>query len=396
MIELSRHIEMMLLENDCVVVPDFGGFIAHYQPARYVEEEGIFLPPLRTVGFNPQLTMNDGMLTQSYMQAYHTDFPDAARKISIKVEEIQEKLYNEGKITLQGIGDLYYNIRGEYEFHPQEGGILSPSLYALDSLKMSLLAEMEWAEEAIPAVVVEEKPGYTLPVQPKKEIRLNPRWLSNAVAVAVAAVLFFFLSVPVENTYVEQGNYASLGTDCLFDAIRSQSVATNLMDIPAPVVPQQKTIKPVAVKVEKVLPAKESAPAKPATVAMNEKPEPKVEVQPEAPKANAVKTTASKASAPKAVTPKAESKKEAPKKAVKPASKGKYRIIVSSLPTASDAQQMVRKYHQQGYTDASVVEGNGRFRIALYSYSDKNAAYQKLESLKKEEAFKSAWMLSAK
>ena len=91
-----------------------------------------------------------------------------------------------------------------------------------------------------------------------------------------------------------------------------------------------------------------------------------------------------------------ESKKEAPKKAVKPASKGKYRIIVSSLPTASDAQQMVKKYHQQGYTDASVVEGNGRFRIALYSYSDKNAAYQKLESLKKEEAFKSAWMLSAK
>ena len=395
MIELSRHIEMLLLENDCVVVPDFGGFIAHYQPARYVEKEGIFLPPLRTVGFNPQLTMNDGMLTQSYMQAYHTDFPDAARKISIKVEEIQEKLYNEGKITLQGIGDLYYNIRGEYEFHPQDGGILSPSLYALDSLKMPLLAEMDMVEEVVPAVMVEEEPTYTLPVQPKKEIRLNPRWLSNAVAVAVAAVLFFFLSVPVENTYVEQGNYASLGTDCLFDAIRSQSVATNLMDIPAPEVPQQKTIKPVTVKVEKVLPAKDVVLAKPVTVAKNEKPETKAEVQPETPKP-AVKTTTSKASASKSVNPKAESKKEATKKAVKQTDKGRYRIIVSSLPTASDAQQMVKKYQQQGYSDASIVEGNGRFRIALYSYSDKNVAYQKLESLKKEEAFKSAWMLSAK
>lgn len=396
MIELSRHIEMLLLENDCVVVPDFGGFIAHYQPARYVEEEGIFLPPLRTVGFNPQLTMNDGMLTQSYMQAYHTDFPDAARKISTKVEEINEKLYNEGKITLPGVGDLYYNIRGEYEFHPQEGGILSPSLYGLDSLKMPLLTEMEWEEELVPAVVVEEKPVYSLPVQPKKEIRLNPHWLSNAVAVAVAAVLFFFLSVPVENTYVEQGNYASLGTDCLFDAIRSQSVATNLMDIPAPEAPQQKTIKPVAVKVEKVLPAKEVAPAKPVAVAVTEKPAPKADkVQPKASEV-AVKTPVSIASAPKAVVPKAETVKEAPKKALKPASKNKYRIIVSSLPTASDAQQMVKKYHQQGYTDASVVEGNGRFRIALYSYLDKTSAYQKLESLKKEPAFKSAWMLSSK
>lgn len=374
MIELSRHIEMLLLENDCVVVPDFGGFIAHYQPARYVEEEGIFLPPLRTVGFNPQLTMNDGMLTQSYMQAYHTDFPDAVRKIAAKVEEIHEKLYNEGRITLPGVGDLYYNIRGEYEFHPQEGGILSPSLYGLDSLKMPLLAEME--EEAVSTIVVEEEPTMCLPVQPKKEIRLNPHWLSNAVAVAVAAVLFFFLSVPVENTYVEQGNYASLGTDCLFDAIRSQSVATNLMDIPAPEVPKQKAIKPVAVKVEKVLPAKE--------------------IQPKAPETPVVKTTASKAPVAKAVTPKAEPVKEAPKKVAKPASKNIYRIIVSSLPTASDAQKMVKKYHQQGYTEASVVEGNGRFRIALYSYSDKNAAYQKMESLKKEAAFKSAWMLSSK
>ena len=60
------------------------------------------------------------------------------------------------------------------------------------------------------------------------------------------------------------------------------------------------------------------------------------------------------------------------------------------------SQKMVKKYHQQGYTEASVVEGNGRFRIALYSYSDKNAAYQKMESLKKEAAFKSAWMLSSK
>ena len=36
MIELARHIEILLLENDCVIIPDFGGFIAHYQPARYI------------------------------------------------------------------------------------------------------------------------------------------------------------------------------------------------------------------------------------------------------------------------------------------------------------------------------------------------------------------------
>ena len=93
MIELARHIEILLLENDCVIIPDFGGFIAHYQPARYIKEENLYLPPVRTIGFNPQLTINDGLLAQSYMQAHHTDFPDATRMIEEEVAGLKEQLY---------------------------------------------------------------------------------------------------------------------------------------------------------------------------------------------------------------------------------------------------------------------------------------------------------------
>ncbi len=42
MIELAQHIETLLLENDCVIVPGFGGFVAHYSPATRVKEENIF------------------------------------------------------------------------------------------------------------------------------------------------------------------------------------------------------------------------------------------------------------------------------------------------------------------------------------------------------------------
>ena len=45
MIELTKHIEILLLENDCVIVPGLGGFIAHHQSAHYEEDEGVFLPP---------------------------------------------------------------------------------------------------------------------------------------------------------------------------------------------------------------------------------------------------------------------------------------------------------------------------------------------------------------
>ena len=65
MIELSRHIEALLLTHDCVIVPGLGGFVTQYVPAYYVEEENLFIPPHRTIAFNAGLSLNDGLLVES-------------------------------------------------------------------------------------------------------------------------------------------------------------------------------------------------------------------------------------------------------------------------------------------------------------------------------------------
>ncbi len=75
MIELGRHIEILLLGNDCVIVPGLGAFVAHHVAARYDEHDGVYLPPLRTVGFNPKYVMNDSLLAQSYVEANDTSYP---------------------------------------------------------------------------------------------------------------------------------------------------------------------------------------------------------------------------------------------------------------------------------------------------------------------------------
>ena len=115
MIELAQHIETLLLENDCVIVPGFGGFVAHYSPATRVKEENIFLPPTRTIGFNPQLKLNDGVLVQSYMSAYDTSFADASRIVEKEVNEFIGLLHEEGKAHLDNIGEIQSNIYGNYE-----------------------------------------------------------------------------------------------------------------------------------------------------------------------------------------------------------------------------------------------------------------------------------------
>lgn len=375
MIELAKHIEVLLLENDCVIVPGLGGFIAHYRSCVYNEDTGEFCPPARTIGFNPQLVMNDGLLVQSYMQAYNTDFPDATRKIEKLVQKQKEDIYRYGHLYLNNVGTLYYNMNGVYEFEPEANGFFTPSLYGLQGFTFPKLS---------PENVPQEKPlvEYAMPRTVKTSTRRSSfhyrRWSKNIVAIAAAILLFFLFSIPVENTYLDDAEYASLGSTGLFDAIKNHSMASSIITVSPSVQQQEKkqktvkkqsvknninTLKPVAVKIEKV-----AAPsAKPAAHVVKDVKQP---VEKKTPAANKV---------PQKATTKADSY-----------------IIVASLATNSDAMQVVKQMQQKGYKEAQILESDGRFRVAINRYTNQTDAYKQIKELKENADFASAWVLTTK
>ena len=152
MIELERHIEILLLNNDCVIVPGIGGFMAYHVEARYDESDHTFLPPLRALGFNPQLTsLNDSLLAQSYVEAYDISYPEAVKRIGDEVREIRQRISHDGSYELHNIGVITINDDGNFEFEPCEAGILTPSLYGLGS----------FAFQSISATTEQEEPAQT-------------------------------------------------------------------------------------------------------------------------------------------------------------------------------------------------------------------------------------------
>lgn len=134
MFKIDQHIEFLLLKNDCVVIPGFGGFVSHYQPARLDETDRTMLPPTKTIGFNPQLKLNDSLLIQSYAETYDLSYPEAQREVENEVESLNETLHSTGSFTFHSVGTLRINQSGNIEFEPFEAGILVPSLYALPTI----------------------------------------------------------------------------------------------------------------------------------------------------------------------------------------------------------------------------------------------------------------------
>ena len=58
--QITKALQILLKEYEYVIVPDFGGFITQYQPAKLVEDSGFISPPQRIISFNAQLKTDDG------------------------------------------------------------------------------------------------------------------------------------------------------------------------------------------------------------------------------------------------------------------------------------------------------------------------------------------------
>ena len=382
MIELAQHIEVLLLENDCVIVPGLGGFVAHYTPAMRVAEENVFLPPTRIIGFNPQLKMNDGLLVQSYMAVYDTDFSDATRIVEKEVAHIFTALHEEGKVDLPNIGELRYSIHGIYDFVPYDHKITTPYLYGLDSFEMQELAELK-------KPYMEKTIRYSVPVVPEDkkrrfEIKFNRSYLSNAVAMIAVVALFFFLSTPIENTEVVEGNYAQLLPNELFEMIEKESLAIN------PIVVSRKADTPKASAQKNT---GQKAKKKVVPVAVREVKVGQANAQ-NAPVVSQPKQQAAEVSSSTSVTTKSEIQKTtAGTVAPSLVSAQKYHVIIASVGTEKDAEAMAKQLIEKGYPHAKAIVGDGKMRVSIESCDTETEAYQALNRVRQNETYKNAWVL---
>lgn len=223
MMELERHIEILLLSNDCVIVPGLGGLMAHHLNAHYDESDGMFLPPQRTLGFNSQLDMSDSLLAQSYVEAYDISYPEAVSRIENEVNRIKLEIETKGSYQLHDLGRLFVNGEGCYEFEPCQAGLLTPKLYALSAFEMlpvrqgqkrhgtTSLPSLRMETKAIDAqriaqsLLRPEKPSLAtimsqidnIPPQEEKTISIRVSLLRNLAVTAVAALALVFFARPV-------------------------------------------------------------------------------------------------------------------------------------------------------------------------------------------------------
>lgn len=363
-IEIERHIEILLLDNDCVIVPGLGGFTAHHVEARFDESDDVFLPPLRTLGFNQQLKINDSLLVQSYIEAYDISYPEALRRIEGEVEELRQRLANDGYYEMTDIGVLEMNEDGNIIFTPCEAGILTPELYGLSSFEMQPLMAEESTTSASSTQVqkpnVEPTPITTTvfdQVGQKEETSANDAgqdtdtdedaekticikvsWLRNAGIAAAAALLLFFVIFPISHSGLKNVNIGDFNGTSFFSKLMPKDSQMNNINI--------------------------------SEIKANAKDSSRQSVK------DSVKDSI------KGIEPKVKS--------------DTFCIVLASCIPQKNAERYVEQLHKKGFDKAYAMVNNKMVRVIYGNYTSETDAYNDLQKIRSKDEFEQAWILKKK
>jgi hypothetical protein len=224
MISVEELIGDLLLRNNCVIVPSFGGFVANQSAAIIDYRNGIINPPRKSILFNRQLINNDGLLIKELSLVNNLEYTIAENAIKTIVENWNIQLAKGERIVLDRIGFIFLDAEKNICFEQDRFFNLLLESYGLG--KVHFIAEedvklAQYIQQENPILAVEEKPFFTLESsdidvvinneeQPFVEIQhpASKKKLAIWKYVAAAVIIpigFYSFWIPMKTNVLESG-----------------------------------------------------------------------------------------------------------------------------------------------------------------------------------------------
>ncbi|MCE1199541.1 MAG: SPOR domain-containing protein [Marinilabiliales bacterium] len=338
---LSAYLPELLKTNDCVIIPDLGGFIANYQPSGYDELQDNFSPPAKEIVFSQKLKKNDGLLVNYVGEKEGVGYLEAREIVSEYVSEIQYRLRQGETVVFEQIGSLRFDTQNNLVFEPESGAGFQTESFGMDSFHFPPLAGKSSVSTTITAGESTDEPQeksrsfwkYALLALPVlAAFYLIPKYITKETSSVVP---------PVSKPVVAAADSQAAHKPSTLDTAVNHTKPT-VSDSVAPVQKSEK-------KIEETL-MKEAA---------NPPVHPKEEEQ-------------------KVLVKASEEKPSIPDKV---ASTGKFHVVGGCFKVKENADKMADSLSRLGYHPLVSRMGGGFFRVTVESFQTRKEAEQSMIKL---------------
>ena len=205
--KINKHISFLLFEHNCVVIPDFGGFVANYESARIDSRSHFMYAPKKSIVFNKSLQNNDGLLVNEIASCEGLTFKQAKKELDKYVLDLKESLKLYKKVFIEEVGTLLYTSEGNILF------VQSNSRnHLLDSFGLSTVQY-----PAIQRTSAQEQFEEKIKHIDKKHLASNKKFWLKAAAVLLPIFMLSALGISnkekIQTTYANLSPFSSLTTE---------------------------------------------------------------------------------------------------------------------------------------------------------------------------------------
>ena len=198
---LSKMVKELILDNDRVVLPGLGSFVAEVVPSTFSDKGYTINPPYRRLFFRPKPDEGDE-LAAFYASTNNVDKAMAERIIKDFVAELKPMLHTKKTIVFPGLGRLRATKENAIFFVANEDLDIYPAGFGLEPI--SLKTHQETKEEVSAAVAgLKSLLGETVPEKPAQPVKPEPEPVAKTEPVAEPEPVQPVEPVKVQETLVE-------------------------------------------------------------------------------------------------------------------------------------------------------------------------------------------------
>lgn len=176
MINLISHIEYLIQQHDCVIVAGLGGFVLNRHSAE-IQQDGSVLPPTAKIGFNVDLTFNDGLLAESFMRVNGITYNQAVEQIDQIVKEIISNLNQNQIVSLGTLGELRKES-GLLIFKSDKTSLHHPDVWGYSMLKLRCIES-------------DQEKRYTVANNKRKPLFSRTKYAWGGIAALLGGLLLY-------------------------------------------------------------------------------------------------------------------------------------------------------------------------------------------------------------
>ncbi|WP_237151176.1 SPOR domain-containing protein [Pontibacter actiniarum] len=194
---VEKHIKSLLYDHDCVIIPDFGGLIARYVPARINPVKHTLAPPSKKIAFNEKLILNDGLLISTIAYQHSISKEEAQRRVAEFVHQAKSNLHHQNRFELSDIGIFKYNAERRLVFEYVEADNMLEASFGLPEL---VARPVRVEEPAVLRTLIKERQQEL--AEEKRPLRRRIKRAYNVAAglalAGLSASALYFLSLQAD------------------------------------------------------------------------------------------------------------------------------------------------------------------------------------------------------